>query len=404
MNKELNFSNLSIELTKQITKEVKKENGIYFTPKPIIKCLIEKIPFSKIKRILEPSCGSCEFISFLDNYKENIIIDAIENNKIIYDKIKTLKFTNEVNIINNDFTKINTEQKYDLIIGNPPYFVCNKNTVPIEYSKIIVGRPNIFCIFILHSLQLLEDDGIIAFILPNSFLNSVYYSSIREQLLENGNIIEIINFEKEKTFMDTQQPIIGLIFQKTKNKIIQEYSFQIEKNTIFTSNINKLKNLFVGSTTLQKLGLNVKTGNIIWNEKKELLTNDDSKTILIYNSNITKKNEFNKMDFTNNEKKQYIDLQGFTKLKIVVNRGNGNSTYKFTYSIIQLEHPYLVENHLNVIEPNDYNEFSSSELLELYEKIIKSFSNPKTLEFIQEFLGNNSLSKTELLTIFPIYL
>ena len=44
-----------------------------------------------------------------------------------------------------------------------------------------------------------------------------------------------------------------------------------------------------------------------------------------------------------------------------------------------------------------------NDLLELYEKIIKSFENPKTKKFIEIFLGNNSLSKTELETIFPIY-
>jgi hypothetical protein len=44
-----------------------------------------------------------------------------------------------------------------------------------------------------------------------------------------------------------------------------------------------------------------------------------------------------------------------------------------------------------------------NDLLDLYEKIIKSFENPKTKKFIEIFLGNNSLSKTELETIFPIY-
>jgi hypothetical protein len=44
------------------------------------------------------------------------------------------------------------------------------------------------------------------------------------------------------------------------------------------------------------------------------------------------------------------------------------------------------------------------DLLELYNKIITSFKNPKTQEFIQLFLGNNGLSKTELESVFPIYL
>jgi hypothetical protein len=46
---------------------------------------------------------------------------------------------------------------------------------------------------------------------------------------------------------------------------------------------------------------------------------------------------------------------------------------------------------------------NNEELIKVYEKIIKSFENPKTKKFIEIFLGNNSLSKTELETILPIY-
>jgi hypothetical protein len=82
---------------------------------------------------------------------------------------------------------------------------------------------------------------------------------------------------------------------------------------------------------------------------------------------------------------------------LVVNRGNGNSKYKLTYALIE-SGPYLIENHLNEIYyPNGANSA-------MYEKIINSFKNPKTQLFIDMYLGNNGLSKTELETIFPIYL
>ena len=38
------------------------------------------------------------------------------------------------------------------------------------------------------------------------------------------------------------------------------------------------------------------------------------------------------------------------------------------------------------------------------DQIINSFKNPRTQMFIDTYLGNNGLSKTELETIFPIYL
>ena len=85
----------------------------------------------------------------------------------------------------------------------------------------------------------------------------------------------------------------------------------------------------------------------------------------------------------------------------MVNRGNGNSEYKLNYAIIN-KGPFLVENHLNEIYSPQKME--NKTLLTMYEKIIQSFTNPKTKQFIELFLGNNGLSKTELETIFPIYL
>ena len=95
-------------------------------------------------------------------------------------------------------------------------------------------------------------------------------------------------------------------------------------------------------------------------------------------------------------------MEGSTNPIIVVNRGNGNSAYKLNYAIVNIETPVLCENHLNVIYSN--NTTNNFDLLTLYDKIITSFENPKTNLFIKMFLGNNSLSKTELETIFPIYL
>ena len=64
--------------------------------------------------------------------------------------------------------------------------------------------------------------------------------------------------------------------------------------------------------------------------------------------------------------------------------------------------PYLIENHLNEIYP--IKQIKKQSLIILFNKIIQSFENPKTQQFIDLFLGNNGLSKTELETIFPIYL
>jgi hypothetical protein len=149
------------------------------------------------------------------------------------------------------------------------------------------------------------------------------------------------------------------------------------------------------------MGLKVRTGQIVWNEHKDLLSDNEDHSLLVYNTNISKNNTLEIKKFKNDQKGQYIDRDGRIDPVLVVNRGNGNSKYKLNYAIITLG-PYLVENHLNEIySPTPINK---SELLDLYKKIMGSFENPKTQQFIELFLGNNGLSKTELETIFPIYI
>jgi len=404
------FSNLTIEITKQLSKSIKKDNGIFITPNSIIQKLYnlikEYIVDNVDYNILEPSCGSCQIVSFIDKLYNNINIDAIENNEIIFDKIKKeLQFKNKINIIFQDFIKYKTDKQYNLIVGNPPYVVIDKSCVPVEYDKYITGRPNLFGLFIIHCLSLLMNDGILAFIIPKSFLNSSYYSKIRNYMKQSGEIINIIDFEKDGGFIDTQQSTIGLIYKKSgqnnENPIECNYSIKFNNNFMFSGDAISLRKILEGSTTLSQLGLFVKTGNIVWNQRKSQLTDDNTKTILLYNSNIAKNNSITLMDFAKDEKKQYINMDGINDTVIIVNRGNGNSAYKLNYALVNGSQKYLVENHLNVIYSPTIR---GNELNELFNKIINSFKNEKTTLFINTFLGNNGLSKTELETVFPIYL
>jgi hypothetical protein len=178
---------------------------------------------------------------------------------------------------------------------------------------------------------------------------------------------------------------------------------KIGDNYVFTPDAAQLREMFVNSTTLEKLGLSVRTGQIVWNEHKEILTNDKTKTILLYNSNLTKDNEIKLMEFKNEEKHQYINLDGTKQPVIVVNRGNGNSAYKLNYAFIDdTTAEYVVENHLNVIYSK--TDRLKPELMTLFQQVLNSFKNERTQQFIKTFLGNNGLSKTELETIFPIYI
>lgn len=401
------YSQLTIKTTKNISKEEKKNFGIFITPKTIITVLFFKVLeflTKPLEDILEPSCGTCEIVDYCDKNLDNVFIDGVELNTNIYSSIKDLEFKNKVAIKNENFISFCPNKLYCLIIGNPPYFVCKKTDVPKKYEKYVVGRPNIFGLFILKSIELLKPNGILAFVIPRSFLNSIYYSKIRNYIKETCQIMSIEDYTDKDDFIDTSQSTFGLILKKLEIPMLNpcecKYSVLIGENFMFTDNSVVLKNLFEGATTIDKLGLKVRTGTIVWNEKKDKLSDDDNDTVLLYNTNLTKNNTVELKHFANNEKKQYIKLPGQINTSLVVNRGNGNSAYKLSYALIN-KGPYLIENHLNEIYSP--KKMEKDKLLEIYNKIVTSFKNPKTQEFIKLFLGNNGLSKTELETIFPIY-
>ena len=395
-----NFTELSRKLTKQLSKEEKKEYGIFLTPLTTIQKNIEFLsPYIKDgMSVLEPSCGSCHFIfSLLEKYDLNIT--GVEFNKKIFDSIS--KYEDEkIRLYNQDFIKFAELDKYDLIIGNPPYFVMKKTDVPSMYHKYFDGRPNIFILFIIKSLHLLKKDGILSLVLPKSFLNCLYYNKTRKYIIENYKILTIIECADE--YLDTKQETVILIVQNKKDTSGNAgFVLNYEGNYIFGNPviIDKLRDLYAGSTTLSQMGCRVFVGTVVWNQNKAILTNDATKTRLIYSSDI-KDNELVLQKYANKEKKNYIDKAGCNEPVLVINRGYGVGNYKFDYCLIEGGFEYLIENHLICVKCDLGNEGAVA----MYEKIISSLENPKTIEFIKLYFGNNAINTTELAHIVPFFI
>ena len=408
----MDYSSLSKELTRNLSSTIKKENGIYFTPPLCVNSNINLLkPYmSEIKTILEPSCGSGEFITSLkSSFSQEVSITGIEYNETIYNSILQLNAHN-VSIIKQDYLTFAPSSKYDLIIGNPPFYVMKKDSVDKKYHPYFDGRPNIFILFIIKSLEHLNENGILSFILPKNFLNCLYYDKTRNYISKNFQILHII--ERDDKFIDTQQETITLIIRKLGVKTVidnKKYVLSIHSYTIFVlednmnMNMNNIVKLYENSKTLGELGFTVSVGNVVWNQCKDILTNDVTKTRLIYCSDIVD-NKLSIKAYKNGDKKNYIDKPGTTRPMIVINRGYGVGEYKFNYCLINETMSYLVENHLICIEYNNESKnIDKTELIKMYEKVIKSLKDERTQEFIKLYFGNNAINTTELNYILPIY-
>ena len=88
----MSYSEQSIDLTTKLSKEIKKNNGIYFTPPSTIQKNLDLLKpyFEDIKTILEPSCGSGEYIQALYKSYPTIEITGIEFIESVYNSVKNL--------------------------------------------------------------------------------------------------------------------------------------------------------------------------------------------------------------------------------------------------------------------------------------------------------------------------
>jgi hypothetical protein len=424
------FSKISKTITEKISSSEKSSEGIFFTPGSIInKCInsVLEIPGINIKSVLEPSCGSCEFITKLNSIFKNVKITGIEKNNTIYDEIKNIKFDkkngNVIELIQNNFLTLVIDKKYDLIIGNPPFFVMKKQDVDSQYYDMFEGRPNIYIIFIIICLSKLNENGVLTFVLPLNFINCLYYNKLRAYIYSNYKIIDIVDCRND-IYIDTQQDTIYIVLQNTvlQNTVLQnnienivlqnnktdiednnkKFSLKIDEYIVFNTekNIQKLNELYKNSTNLFKMDFDVSVGTVVWNKVRDLLSEDETLTQLIYSSDI-QNNELIMKTYKDEDKKNYIDKDGLSDPVLVLNRGYGKGSYVLNYCLINMSKKYLIENHLISIK---YTKPGSKELLiEKYNTIIKSFDNAKTKEFINIYFGNNAINTTELKYILPLY-
>ncbi|HQK40135.1 MAG TPA: N-6 DNA methylase, partial [Flavobacterium alvei] len=148
-----------------------KLRGGFYTPEPIAEFILRwGINGSKDFDILEPSCGDGVFLEQLKNHKLKYnSITAIEFDDIEAQKADKIDLKNK-QIINDDFHTYcnNTLQKFDLIIGNPPYiryqFFDRNQQIEAENIFIKAGLKyskltNAWVSFVIGSSLLLKDKG-----------------------------------------------------------------------------------------------------------------------------------------------------------------------------------------------------------------------------------------------------
>ncbi|MHA1273236.1 MAG: Eco57I restriction-modification methylase domain-containing protein [Promethearchaeota archaeon] len=230
-------------------KEVLIENNNsisqFFTPPYVAEFMVRNIfKFLKSKkalselRVLEPSVGEGIFLKYLLKYGfKNITAYEID------EKFKSYLITKypEVNFRFENFLGSSIEEKYDLIIGNPPYLGQNYNAELFqEYSKkypicakYFIGNMDLFYYFIHMSIEKLVSDGILSFITTNYWITKSQKTGIKylkSHILDETFLLQYIDLSSIKIFPQAkgQHNCIFILKKKTDDEKLNSDDKSIE--------------------------------------------------------------------------------------------------------------------------------------------------------------------------------
>ena len=226
------------------------EFGQYFTPRPIVKFIVESLPINHKSRVLDTSCGSGGFLLYaLDKVREeansfyNIKNEPVEHKEHWHDFAKKNLFGIEINnhiartakmnmIIHDDgHTNViasdgllsdkelqnnskNIEFKYnsfDFIITNPPFGSSIKQTEKAYLHQYNLGKKeddwlsvkalreqirdsqSTEVLFIEQCHKFLEEHGYLAIVVPDGILTNSSLQYVRDSIEEMFRIVAVVS-------------------------------------------------------------------------------------------------------------------------------------------------------------------------------------------------------------------
>lgn len=177
--------------------------GQVYTPEDIVSNMI-KLRKNK-GSILEPSSGDGAFSNVIDNI---VSIEIDPKNK------------KDNNIIM-DFFDYSVDNKFDTVIGNPPYVAfkhISKETLSkiqsLTYLNNFDNRTNLYLYFIRKCLEHLTDSGEIIFITPREFIKSTASIKLNNLLYETGTITHWFEYGDEIVFKGFSPTVVIWRFEK----------------------------------------------------------------------------------------------------------------------------------------------------------------------------------------------
>lgn len=266
--------------------EARKYQAFYTKSTPIVDYMVSKLSLKQSDKIFEPCGGDGVFIEAILNENEFAQIDICELNPKSVEVLKN-KFSHylKVNIRQCD-TLLDSELSfnssfggfYDKIIANPPYGAWQ------DYSKRAILKkfyPDIYAkesygLFLFRCIELLKENGILSFIIPDTFLNLHMHKALRKHIFTKTQIVELALFPS--SFFP------GVNFGYANLSIIT-----LRKKSDIRACMNNTFSVVNGFEEVEQLNfINDKNLKFYTFKQEEVFNNPDHAFLIAENSNISK--------------------------------------------------------------------------------------------------------------------
>lgn len=237
-----------------------KDQGQVFTPKHIVEDILDIAGYhgEEIlkKHVIDNSCGDGAFlIGFITRYMNEYItyhgskqglnqqlkryIHGIEKDPDIFQRclVRLNRFASEHDLgkIKWDITQGDSlmidrfDGKMDYVIGNPPYV--RVHNLKEQYNKVKessfceTGMTDLYILFFEIGLRMLKKKGILCYITPNSFCNSVAGSGLRRYLKKHQNMELLCDLGHYQPFRVMTYTMISKICNNKKFDYCKYYKY-----------------------------------------------------------------------------------------------------------------------------------------------------------------------------------
>ena len=148
--------------------------GQVFTPSSVVNSMLDLR--RNFGRTLEPASGMGAFLAKLETNAVAIEIDT--------------QLCQDNRVINRDFFAYSACEKFDTIVGNPPYVRFQDITEPTK--KLLAmqhfdRRSNLYLFFIDRCIDFLNDGGELIFITPRDFMKATSAKNLNTRLYKEGS-------------------------------------------------------------------------------------------------------------------------------------------------------------------------------------------------------------------------